>query len=227
MYAPPTGRWLSEDPAGYVDGPNQYLYVRNNPTNRVDPSGRIGIRCECFFTGGYAGYQDWVTVDCKGLASACCDAACTAANGSFEGNWEKDPRFTGGIKLCERFVEPGTPCKEAVDACGGQHVYFQFGPVDMNGNPVGGTVGLGFSGGGAGKPPSNEKAFKPSVCVDIKRTNGILKNGPGATKTGKNATDADIQACIAATLTSQAYHWYKYNCKAWAEEAMKACGIST
>jgi hypothetical protein len=39
MYAPPTGRWLSEDPAGYVDGPNQYLYVRNNPINMTDPSG--------------------------------------------------------------------------------------------------------------------------------------------------------------------------------------------
>jgi len=39
MYLPPTGRWLSEDPAGYVDGPNQYLYVGNNPANRADPSG--------------------------------------------------------------------------------------------------------------------------------------------------------------------------------------------
>jgi len=39
MYLPPTGRWLSEDPAGYVDGPNQYLYVRNSPVNFVDPSG--------------------------------------------------------------------------------------------------------------------------------------------------------------------------------------------
>lgn len=39
MYTPHVGRWLSEDPAGYVDGPNQYLYVRNNPANNVDPSG--------------------------------------------------------------------------------------------------------------------------------------------------------------------------------------------
>lgn len=48
MYLPPTGRWLSEDPAGYVDGPNQYLYVRNNPINRVDPSGLFcGCSCTC------------------------------------------------------------------------------------------------------------------------------------------------------------------------------------
>lgn len=41
MYAPPIGRWLSEDPAGYIDGPNQYLYVANDPINKTDPSGRL------------------------------------------------------------------------------------------------------------------------------------------------------------------------------------------
>jgi hypothetical protein len=39
MYTPHVGRWLSEDPAGYVDGPNRYLYVTNGPTGRSDPSG--------------------------------------------------------------------------------------------------------------------------------------------------------------------------------------------
>jgi RHS repeat-associated protein len=43
MYTPHVGRWLSEDPAGYVDGPNQYLYVKNNPINMTDPSGLEGI----------------------------------------------------------------------------------------------------------------------------------------------------------------------------------------
>jgi hypothetical protein len=39
MYTPHVGRWLSEDPSGFVDWPNQYLYVKNNPVNQVDPSG--------------------------------------------------------------------------------------------------------------------------------------------------------------------------------------------
>lgn len=39
MYTPHVGRWLSQDPAGFVDGPNRYLYVANNPTRRLDPSG--------------------------------------------------------------------------------------------------------------------------------------------------------------------------------------------
>jgi hypothetical protein len=43
MYTPHVGRWLSEDSAGYVDGPNQYLYVTNTPTNWTDPSGMCKI----------------------------------------------------------------------------------------------------------------------------------------------------------------------------------------
>jgi RHS repeat-associated protein len=32
-------RWISSDPIGDIDGPNRYLYVLNNPINRVDPLG--------------------------------------------------------------------------------------------------------------------------------------------------------------------------------------------
>jgi len=39
-YNPQTGRFISEDPIGLAGGdPNLYAYVRNNPTNTVDPSG--------------------------------------------------------------------------------------------------------------------------------------------------------------------------------------------
>ena len=33
------GRWLSRDPARFIDGPNLYAYVDNNPINLVDPLG--------------------------------------------------------------------------------------------------------------------------------------------------------------------------------------------
>jgi len=46
LYANPTGRWLTPDPAGkgavHLDDPqtwNMYAYVRNNPTTLTDPSG--------------------------------------------------------------------------------------------------------------------------------------------------------------------------------------------
>jgi RHS repeat-associated protein len=42
-YAPWIGRWTSADPAGLVDGPNLYAYVRNRPVTSRDPNGR---QCE-------------------------------------------------------------------------------------------------------------------------------------------------------------------------------------
>ena len=36
---PDTGYRLSRDPLGYVDGPNPYAYVLNNPVNFIDPTG--------------------------------------------------------------------------------------------------------------------------------------------------------------------------------------------
>ena len=39
-YAAWLGRWTASDPAGCVDGPNLYCYVRGNPVTSSDPSGR-------------------------------------------------------------------------------------------------------------------------------------------------------------------------------------------
>ncbi|MBX7065871.1 MAG: hypothetical protein K1X28_01450 [Parachlamydiales bacterium] len=41
FYDPNLGRWLSPDPAGFADGANLYLYVHNNPLNRLDLFGLI------------------------------------------------------------------------------------------------------------------------------------------------------------------------------------------
>jgi RHS repeat-associated protein len=38
-YDPQDGRWLQLDPIGAKDGLNRYAYVKNGPTNGVDPSG--------------------------------------------------------------------------------------------------------------------------------------------------------------------------------------------
>jgi RHS repeat-associated protein len=42
-YAPWLGRWTSCDPAGLVDGLNQYAYVRNNPIGASDPTGKWSV----------------------------------------------------------------------------------------------------------------------------------------------------------------------------------------
>lgn len=41
FYDPAFARWVSPDPAGYVDGTNRYCYVRSNPMNYVDPNGLV------------------------------------------------------------------------------------------------------------------------------------------------------------------------------------------
>ena len=40
-----TGLYLSQDPAGYVDGANLYQYVGNNPVVRFDPDGQLYMLC--------------------------------------------------------------------------------------------------------------------------------------------------------------------------------------
>lgn len=41
FYDPTLGRWLNPDPAGFVDGANLYVFVQNNPLNRLDLFGLI------------------------------------------------------------------------------------------------------------------------------------------------------------------------------------------
>ncbi|PIS02674.1 MAG: hypothetical protein COT85_01190 [Chlamydiae bacterium CG10_big_fil_rev_8_21_14_0_10_42_34] len=36
FYDPTLGRWLNPDPAGFADGANLYVFVQNNPLNRLD-----------------------------------------------------------------------------------------------------------------------------------------------------------------------------------------------
>ena len=41
-YDPSTGRFITPDPLGFIDGPNVYLYCNNNPVNFADPWGLCG-----------------------------------------------------------------------------------------------------------------------------------------------------------------------------------------
>ena len=42
-FSPRTGNFLSADRAGMIDGPNEYAYVRSQPTKRTDPFGNVSV----------------------------------------------------------------------------------------------------------------------------------------------------------------------------------------
>jgi len=47
MYSPTLARWLQRDPAGLVDGLNEYQYVRNRPPTGLDPLGlKTNVCCK-------------------------------------------------------------------------------------------------------------------------------------------------------------------------------------
>jgi RHS repeat-associated protein len=53
-YDPATGRWLQQDPIGFLAGdPNLYRFVGNDPTNVIDPSGLDGT----VSSGGGSGFN--------------------------------------------------------------------------------------------------------------------------------------------------------------------------
>ncbi len=56
-YDPALGRFLQKDPAGMVDGPNQYQYVGGNPVNWVDPNGTFSyLYCTSIAGMAFADY---------------------------------------------------------------------------------------------------------------------------------------------------------------------------
>lgn len=48
------GRWTSQDPAGFIDGPNQYAFVHNNPIGNQD---RFGLATEDNSPSAFEGYM--------------------------------------------------------------------------------------------------------------------------------------------------------------------------
>jgi RHS repeat-associated protein len=90
-YNPAIGRFISEDPVGLAGGINRYAYTKNDPVNRVDPSGKYDwwwhayITYHAFIDLGYDSDRAWAmaqmvgNVDFDGNQGTTPDAAHTHA----------------------------------------------------------------------------------------------------------------------------------------------------
>ena len=47
-YDPTIGRYLEADPLGFIDGPSLYAYVKGNPVDKSDPTGRFVANATAF-----------------------------------------------------------------------------------------------------------------------------------------------------------------------------------
>jgi hypothetical protein len=94
-YDASTGRFISEDPAGFVDGPNLYIYAGNNPILYVDPTGEFGVvgflvggaldlGVQLAANGGNFSEVDWADVGISAVSSAILPGALSAIKGSYK-----------------------------------------------------------------------------------------------------------------------------------------------
>ena len=129
-----------------------------------------------------------------------------------------------GFKLCRRNVREVDCLDKVVNRLGGQHTYIQYGGVNDSGHPKNGTVGYGIGPCSKGTIPSEESAFRPNICVALKRSSrklGLVHTDISADK----ATDQQILDCIKSCRTTQDYDHFNYNCNTWAYECLKKCGL--
>ena len=95
-YDPEVGRWISPDPAGTIDGPNLYTFVRNNPMKYVDYFGlssALDENCGCT----HHGHPGWHNAP-EGCVCICGKNGSAYASGSYRSKIGSDiTSAIGGI----------------------------------------------------------------------------------------------------------------------------------
>jgi len=78
-YDPAFGRWLTQDPAGFVDSSNLYQYVFNNPFKYYDPDGQWAFAIPLLTWGAEVVVVSWSAITYAAMTTV---AACSAYYGA-------------------------------------------------------------------------------------------------------------------------------------------------
>jgi hypothetical protein len=197
FYNPQIGRWLNRDPIEEKGGLNLYGLVGNDPIANFDQ-----------FGFDYTGVPGWPPVLPPSMPYYPPYVP------------PKPPQYPQGFSLCQRDLQKDNSCDCPTiigNAFGGEHNYLQY--VDSEGN----KWGYGWAGAPKGV---SEEHFNPNSCKPCKMTSNPLQYGSGAGKVGNAASVAEIEDCIKNNPPTKPYKWYGYNCKSWAKEAAKNCGLN-
>lgn len=106
-YSAELGRFISEDPSGFVEGPNLYAYVGGNPIIFVDPSGLERV-VEVFSTNtafGQPGYHHLYVAD-DGFNTWARSGKSGSASGDGGGPATRDAAFEAGHTFVGQVLLP-------------------------------------------------------------------------------------------------------------------------
>jgi hypothetical protein len=197
-------------------GLNLYGFVSNGPINALDPSGEFTLIELNAIIAAQA--QALMLTPALGIGPG------YGVPGLPSGIPEQHPapQYPQGFSVCQRDLQKDNSCDCPTmigNALGGEHSYVQYFSQPESGLPY--LWGWGFSKGGL----AAETHFNPNSCTSCQKSSRSLKYGSAAGRPAKSVTDGDIQDCVKNSKPSQGYSTFKYNCRDWAKEAAKNCGL--
>lgn len=146
-------RWITTDPAGFIDGMNLYSYVKNNPFRYIDPDGRFAFAIPLITLAfGFEGVVSLITLETVGYAVL----GAALGWGAYEINrsldQEQESYYQSPVYYNEAVLEPTEAEKKKGDRKS------PYGGDELGDDPTK-CPGEGYTWKGRGPPGSKEGAW--------------------------------------------------------------------